>query len=156
MTPRRAGRRGPGEEPAAPQYAGQFGRAKGRKVAAGNAGCRVVYKCISCRNQRVIRTCRNVDPFTKNCQPIRPVYKIEILLKIPQPPEFSQEPVTLGEHLRRCRLERGLYQKDVAAQLGVTTSSVWNWEHGWTVDQRYISRIIVFLGYNPGPTSSPQ
>jgi hypothetical protein len=28
---------------------------------------------------------------------------------------FSQEPVTLGDHLRRRRLELGLYQKEVAA-----------------------------------------
>ncbi len=58
-----------------------------------------------------------------------------------------QDPVTLGDHLRRRRLELGLYQKDVGIQIGVTASTIWNWEHGWTVD----SRVIVFLGYNPIP-----
>jgi transcriptional regulator with XRE-family HTH domain len=75
--------------------------------------------------------------------------QIEIPLQIPAIPEFAQEPVTLGEHLRRRRLELGLYQKDVAAQIGVTPSTIWNWEHRWTVDLRYTPRVIAFLGYNP-------
>jgi len=65
--------------------------------------------------------------------------------------ELTREPVTLGDYLRRRCLEFGLYQKDVAARLGVTTSSVWNWEHGWSVDFRYMPRVIKFLGYNPIP-----
>lgn len=44
-----------------------------------------------------------------------------------------------------------MYQKDVAAQIGVTTSTIWNWEHNWTIDLRYIPRVIEFLGYNPIP-----
>ncbi len=44
-----------------------------------------------------------------------------------------------------------MYQKDVAIQIGVTTSTIWNWEHGWAVDQKYIPRVIKFLGYNPIP-----
>lgn len=92
-----------------------------------------------------------MDTFTKNCEPIRPAYKIEIPLKIFPVPEFSQEPVTLGDHLRRRRLELGLYQKDVAIQIGVTASTIWNWEHGWTVDLCFIPRVIAFLGYNPIP-----
>jgi len=51
--------------------------------------------------------------------------------------------------LRRRRLELGLYQKDVAVQIGVTTSTIWNWEHGWAIDLRYIPCVIEFLGYNP-------
>ena len=44
-----------------------------------------------------------------------------------------------------------MYQKDVAVQIGVTTSTSWNWDHGWTFDLRYMPRIIEFLGYNPIP-----
>ncbi|HKL24831.1 MAG TPA: helix-turn-helix transcriptional regulator [Desulfuromonadales bacterium] len=76
---------------------------------------------------------------------------MEILLQIQQPPELTQEPVTLGDHLRRRRLELGLYQKDVAIQIGVTASTIWNWEHGLTIDLRYIPSVIKFLGYNPIP-----
>jgi len=42
-----------------------------------------------------------------------------------------------------------LYQKDVAASLGVTTSTVWNWENRGSVGLRFIPRIVEFLGYNP-------
>src|SRR3990167_3741304 len=48
---------------------------------------------------------------------------------IPKPWEF--EPKTLGEHIKRRRLELGLEQKDVAKQLGVTTDTVLNWEKGY-------------------------
>jgi len=78
--------------------------------------------------------------------------KIEIPLKIPTPPELTQEPVTLGDHLRRRRLELELYQKDVAIQIGVTASTIWNWENGWSsIALGYMPKIIKFLGYNPVP-----
>ena len=45
----------------------------------------------------------------------------------------------------------GLYQKDVAARLDVTTPTVCNWENRGSVDLRFIPRVIEFLGYNPIP-----
>jgi DNA-binding XRE family transcriptional regulator len=81
----------------------------------------------------------------------QPALKIAIPLKIQPFPEFSGEPVTLGDHLRRRRLELGLYQKDIAEQIGVTASTIWNWEHGWSIDWRYLPRVINFLGFNPIP-----
>ncbi|MEE4254333.1 MAG: helix-turn-helix transcriptional regulator [Desulfuromusa sp.] len=54
--------------------------------------------------------------------------------------------------MRRRRLELGLYQKDVAAQIGVTTSSIWNWENGWSsISLSCMPKVIEFLGYNPNP-----
>lgn len=76
-------------------------------------------------------------------------HKIEIPLKIQPPEELVKKPVTLGDHLRRRRLVLGLYQKDVAIQIGVTASTIWNWEHGWTIDKRFVPLIEDFLGYNP-------
>jgi hypothetical protein len=38
------------------------------------------------------------------------MHKIEIPLQIQQSKELTQKPVTLGNHLRRRRLELGLYQ----------------------------------------------
>jgi transcriptional regulator with XRE-family HTH domain len=89
--------------------------------------------------------------FYKFSNLINTPHKIEIPLQIPALPKFAQEPITLGDHLRRRRLELSLYQKDVAAKLGVIASTIWNWEHGWTIDLPYIPRIIAFLGYNPIP-----
>ena len=65
------------------------------------------------------------------------------------PKEFTQEAITLGDHLRRRRLELGLYQKDVAVRIGVTASTIWNWEHGWTIGKRFVPLIVDFLGYRP-------
>ncbi len=45
----------------------------------------------------------------------------------------------------------GLYQKDVAVQIGVTASCIWIREHGWTIDLRFIPQVIRFLDYNPVP-----
>jgi len=90
-----------------------------------------------------------VDPFTNNFKPTQPAGKIKIPLIIPLVKELTRKPVTLGDHLRRRRIELGLYQKDVATKLRVTTSTVWNWEHTGSVDLRYIPRVIEFLGYNP-------
>ena len=32
---------------------------------------------------------------------------------------------------------------------GVTASTIWNREHGWTIDLGYIPQVIAFLGYHP-------
>ncbi len=76
---------------------------------------------------------------------------MEIPLTIPLLEELTRKPITLGDHLRRRRIELGLYQKDVATRLGVTTSTVWNWENRGSVDLRFTPRVIEFLGYNPIP-----
>jgi transcriptional regulator with XRE-family HTH domain len=56
----------------------------------------------------------------------------------------------LGEHIKRRRIDLGLLQREVAAQLGVNAFSVLNWERGKTSpDVRYYPSIIDFLGYNP-------
>ena len=92
-----------------------------------------------------------MNPFTNNFKPAQTTGKIEIPLIIPLLADLTRKPITLGDHLRRRRIELGLYQKDVAAKLGVTTSTVWNWEHIGSVDLRFIPRVIEFLGYNPIP-----
>jgi transcriptional regulator with XRE-family HTH domain len=46
----------------------------------------------------------------------------------------------------------GLLQKDAAAQIGVDTATVTNWELGHTeLEERFIPALIAFLGYNPLP-----
>jgi transcriptional regulator with XRE-family HTH domain len=44
----------------------------------------------------------------------------------------------------------GLLQREVAGKLGVTDSTIWNWETNHNSPQlRFIPRIITFLGYDP-------
>ncbi len=90
-----------------------------------------------------------MDPFTNNLKFDQTAGTIVIPLQIPSLEELIREPVALGDHLRRRRMELGLFQKDVATRLGVTASTIWNWEHGWTIRKRFIPRIVAFLGYNP-------
>ena len=46
-----------------------------------------------------------------------------------------------------------MLQKDVAEQLGVNKTSVFNWEANTSAPEiRYMPAIIRFLGYNPLPT----
>lgn len=46
-------------------------------------------------------------------------------------------------------MDLGLLQREVAEIIGVTESSVWNWEHGTEPEQQYNPKIIKFLGYIP-------
>jgi transcriptional regulator with XRE-family HTH domain len=68
------------------------------------------------------------------------------------PKGYPGQIVTLGEHLRKARMDRGLWHKHVAEIIGVGTCSVNNWEHGHAEPEvRYIPAIIEFIGYNPRP-----
>ena len=58
----------------------------------------------------------------------------------------------MGDHIRKRRLDLGLWQKDVAATFGVTVSAVTNWElNRVTPYFTYLPKIIAFLGYTPPP-----
>ena len=46
-------------------------------------------------------------------------------------------------------MDLGLLQREVAEIIGVTESSIWNWEHGTEPELQYNPRIIKFLGYIP-------
>jgi transcriptional regulator with XRE-family HTH domain len=63
---------------------------------------------------------------------------------------YPQSLKTLGDHLRKRRLELKLLQKEVAQKLGVDEASVHNWERGHTIPSlSVIPRIIEFLKYVP-------
>lgn len=65
------------------------------------------------------------------------------------------EPKTIGDHIRRKRLAMKLRQKDLAKQLCVTASSVYNWEANQSVPElRFVPAIINFVGYNPLPVAT--
>ena len=73
-------------------------------------------------------------------------------------PSSSQNPAcpktltTLGDHIRKRHLDLGLWQKVVAATLGVTVSGVTNWELNRVIPYfTYLPKIIAFLGYIPPP-----
>jgi transcriptional regulator with XRE-family HTH domain len=58
--------------------------------------------------------------------------------------------VTWGDHIKKRRLELGLYQKQVAKQLGVDETTVHNWERNYTRPAlRFLPGIVRFLAYEP-------
>jgi transcriptional regulator with XRE-family HTH domain len=62
------------------------------------------------------------------------------------------QPQTVGDHIRRRRLSLKMLQREVAAQLAVDTTSVFNWEaNAARPEIRFMPAIIRFLGYNPLP-----
>lgn len=45
-----------------------------------------------------------------------------------KPSAYIENPQTIGDHIRNARLDRGLFQKDVAEIIGVSISSIEHWE----------------------------
>lgn len=61
-------------------------------------------------------------------------------------------PTTLGEHLRRRRLDLALTQRTLAETFGVSTESIRMWERGLAVPlARHYAALVEFLGYDPQP-----
>jgi len=65
---------------------------------------------------------------------------------------YPANPKSLGEHVKKRRMDLGLKQAEVAGLVGVDKWTVLNWERGKTEPVvRYYSAILAFLGYNPLP-----
>ena len=63
--------------------------------------------------------------------------------------------MTIGDHLRKKRLDLGLLQKEVAPRLGVDKDSIYYWEtNRHKPSLRIIPKIIKFLDYTPYEYSS--
>ena len=57
--------------------------------------------------------------------------------------------------MRKRRLDLGLLQREVAEEIGVTESTIWNWEANHSSPQpRFIPKVISFLDYDPHSISS--
>ena len=74
----------------------------------------------------------------------------QITLKAQKPSLIPQNPQSIGEHIRKRRLEQNLFQADVARLIGVEETSIYNWESNRSNPSvKYIPEIIKFLGYLP-------
>ncbi len=57
---------------------------------------------------------------------------------------------TIGDHIRKRRIELNLLQRDVARQIGVSEDCITYWENGRSTPQRrFVTKIKEFLGYFP-------
>jgi DNA-binding XRE family transcriptional regulator len=68
----------------------------------------------------------------------------------PYPTGYPQIINTLGDHLRKKRLDLKLLQKDVAKKIGVDETSIYLWEGNRVKPSlSFIPKTIEFLGYIP-------
>ena|SRR5215831_1555163 len=66
--------------------------------------------------------------------------------------KISKTTQTLGDHIRKRRLELGLFQRQVAEKIGVDMMTIWNWECNESSPQiQFFPAIIKFLDYNLFP-----
>lgn len=65
-------------------------------------------------------------------------------------PGYPEQLVSVGDHVRAVRLDRHLTQLQAAEQLGVSESTIVNWELGHTGPElRSTPEVIAWLGYDP-------
>ena len=75
-----------------------------------------------------------------------------LTLKALRPRDYSENPNSLGQHLKTRRRELGLLQREAAAQMGVCKEAYANWEKDRTKPVASQFRPVVeFLGYDPTP-----
>lgn len=59
-----------------------------------------------------------------------PFDNVVLQARKPDPGHWPENPETIGEHIKRARLERDFLQRELAELLGVTVDTVRNWEKG--------------------------
>jgi DNA-binding XRE family transcriptional regulator len=75
----------------------------------------------------------------------------------PLSPSYPAKLITLGNHLRKRRLNLGLLQSDVAQKIGVDKTTIHNWETNQNNPSlHFIPRIIEFIGYFPFDSPADQ
>lgn len=87
--------------------------------------------------------------------PALPFCKITLKAQKPLSNAYPQTLKTLGDHLRKRRLDLKLLQKEIAQRLGTDEASVYNWENNRTSPSlHFIPKVIEFLGYVPYDTQA--
>lgn len=68
----------------------------------------------------------------------------------PHPQGYPADPKTIGEHIRKRRMDLGLTQGEVAKHMGVSEDCLCYWENDRNEPRLYqYPSIISFLGYYP-------
>ena len=94
-------------------------------------------------------------PNIRICIPALPFCKVTLKAKKPISVSYPKILNTLGDHLRKRRLDLKLLQKEVAKIIGISKVSIFNWENNRISPSIYfIPKIIKFLGYYPYDTKA--
>jgi ribosome-binding protein aMBF1 (putative translation factor) len=88
--------------------------------------------------------------------PLTYTFEIEIdLVKLD--PKYPKDPRTLGDHIRKARMDRHLMVKELAKCVGVVPETVINWEkRNLTPTRKHMERIRAVLGLNADTVGSSQ
>ena len=76
--------------------------------------------------------------------------QIELESDRPRDVAYPKTLTTIGDHLRKARLDKGLSQPKVAEIIGVLTDTITTWElnqHAPGIN--HMKAVINFIGYNP-------
>jgi DNA-binding XRE family transcriptional regulator len=74
--------------------------------------------------------------------------------KKPRDKAYPKEVKTIGDAVRRRRLDLGLLQKDVAKIVGCDETTILNWERGHThPSANHMPQVTIFLAHNGVPKS---
>lgn len=86
-----------------------------------------------------------------------PFCRLTLKAKKPLSNQYPKSLSSIGDHLRKKRLDLDLLQREVALLLGSTECSVYYWETNRTTPTlTYLPAIVKFLGYCPyDPAWSP-
>ncbi len=102
--------------------------------------------------------CSDASPSVKVCVitdrniPMLPFVPITLIAKKPPHPAYPKELNTLGDRIRKRRLDIGLRQKDVAVAIRVSELTVNGWERNrYSPRLSHLPQIISFLAYTPPP-----
>ena len=75
-----------------------------------------------------------------------------LTLKALRAKDYSENPQTLGEHLKKRRRELGLLQREAAERMSIQRDTYLNWEKDKTRPVASQFRpVVAFLGYDPTP-----
>ena len=69
-------------------------------------------------------------------------YIVCVVRPFSYPDGYPVNPHTIGEHLRKKRIDNRLMQSEVADIIGVSAESIWNWEIGRTKQSKKNLEII--------------
>lgn len=116
-----------------------------------------------CRNGNRIYHCRpengrhstnlSSGPIQKircNLIPALPCLRFERTYPRPDLQKYHKNPKTIGDHIRKRRMDLGLSQSKLGRIFSVSKDCVTNWENGRNTPHiSFYPRIISFLEYNP-------
>jgi len=71
-------------------------------------------------------------------------------VQLPKKQGYPKDPQTVGEHIKKRRMDLGLRQCDISEQLGISLATMTVWENNHGEPQvNFYPKIIKFLGYMP-------